>query len=117
MALKMTAQFTFSVLMFLFLIGMSSSSSPTMISNPDWYEVRDGSYSKAHRVDDSTAQWTQQVSLERLEVLANDMALHLPFESCTEEKLTRQNKYADHLGQNSKFEEVHQVLFSFCLLI
>lgn len=102
--------------MFLFLIVLSFASSPMIIANPDWYEVRDGSYGKANRVDESGAQWTQKVSLERLEVLENDLAFNLPFESCTEDKLTRQNKYADHLGQNSKFVEVHQVLFSFYLL-
>lgn len=84
---------------------------------PDRYEVRDGIFKLAHRVDDNGTQWTQKVSLERLEVLANDRALNLPFASCTEEKFTRQNKYADHLGQDSKFEEIHQVPLRFHLLI
>ena len=91
--------------------------SPTVISMPDWYEVRDGTFKLAHRVDDNGTQWTQKVSLERLEVLANDRALNLPLASCTEEKFTRQNKYADHLGQDSKFEEIHQVPLRFYLLI
>ena len=90
--------------------------SPTVISMQDWYEVRDGTVKLTHRVDDNGTQWTQKVSLERLEVLANDRALNLPLASCTEEKLTRQNKYADHLGQDSKFEEIHQVPLRFYLL-
>lgn len=110
MALKMAAV-TFRILVFLSsCIGVSSASTPTIISNPDTYEAQDGIYITEHRVDDSGTKWTQKASLGRLEVLANDMALNLPFESCMEEKLTRQNKYTDHLGQNSKFKEIHQVL-------
>lgn len=95
----------------------TAAPSPAVISMPDRYEVRDGIFKLAHRLDDNGTQWTQKVSLERLEVLANDRALNLPFASCTEEKFTRQNKYADHLGQDSKFEEIHQVPLRFHLLI
>ena len=95
----------------------TAASSPAVISMPDRYEVRDGTLKLAHRTDDNGTQWTQKVSLERLEVLANDRALNLPLASCIEEKFTRQNKYADHLGQDSKFEEIHQVLLRFYLLI
>ena len=95
----------------------TATPSPTVISMPDQYEVRDGTLKLAHRVDDNGTQWTQKVILERLEVLANDRALDLPFASCTEEKFTRQNKYADDLGQDSKFEEIHQVLLRLYLLI
>lgn len=113
MGLKMATGFTFIILVLSLCSSVLSDSTPVIISNPDRYEVRDGRYYIEHLVDQSGTRWTRKVSLERLEVLANDMILDLPFESCTEEKLTRQNKYADHLGQNSKFEEIHQVIFSF----
>ena len=113
----MVNKFTGSLLLIIFMGIFTVAPSPTVISMPDWYEVRDGTFKLAHRVDDNGTQWTQKVSLERLEVLANDRALNLPLASCTEEKLTRQNKYADHLGQDSKFEEIHQVPLRFYLLM
>lgn len=114
----MATKFTFSLLVLSLFIGIfTAASSPAIISVPDRYEVRDGTFNKAHRVDDNGTQWTQKVNLERLEVLANDRAINLPFASCTEEKLTTRNKYTDHLGQDSKFEEIHQVLLRFYLLI
>lgn len=110
LVLTMVNKFTCRLLVLLFTSIFPATASPTIISMPDRYEVRDGTFKLAHRVDDNGTQWTQKVSLERLEVLENDKALNLPFASCTEEKFTGQNKYADHLGQDSKFEEIHQVL-------
>lgn len=109
MALKRRPGISFCVFMIQFFIHIASTSTPTIISIQDWYEVRDGGYVVERRVDDKGAQWTQKASLDRLEVLANDIALNLTLESCTEDKSTQQNLYADHGGQNSKFQEVHQV--------
>ena len=117
LVLTMVSKFTCSLLLLIFMSIFTAAPSQTVISMADRYEVRDGILKLAHRVDDNGTQWTQKVSLERLEVLANDRALNLPFASCTEEKFTRQNKYADHLGQDSKFEEIHKVPLRFYLLI
>ena len=113
----MANKFTCSLLLLLFMGIFTAAPSPAVISMPDQYEVRDGTLKLAHRVDDNGTHWTQRVILERLEVLANDRAVNLPFASCTEEKFTRQDKYADHLGQDSKFEEIHQVLLRLYLLM
>lgn len=102
------------VIAVLFVIFVSSTAAPVLMAIPDMYEVRDGGYALERHYDSiSGRQWTTQVSLEKLEVVLNDMAYGLPLESCIEEKMTRDNKYADHAGQNSKFEEVHEVQFIF----
>ena len=96
----------FFALTILFVIRSSTSSTPTLIPKEDLYEVRDGSYSTERRIDQ------KQANLDRLEVLANDAVLNLTFRSCIEDKSTEQNQYADDVGQNSKFEDVHQVFKS-----
>ena len=73
------------------------------------YEVRDGRAIERHVDFVSGREWKTEVNLERLEVVLNDVVYGLPFESCIEEKMTRDNKYPDQDGQNSRFEEVHQV--------
>lgn len=95
----------FFALTILFVIRSSTSSTPTLIPKEDLYEVRDGSYSTERRIDQKGDHWTRQANLDRLEVLANDAVLNLTFRSCIEDK----NQYADDVGQNSKFEDVHQV--------
>lgn len=99
----------FFALTILFVIRSSTSSTPTLIPKEDLYEVRDGSYSTERRIDHKGDHWTRQANLDRLEVLANDAVLNLTFRSCIEDKSTEQNQYADDVGQNSKFEDVHQV--------
>lgn len=76
----------------------------------DLYEIGDDGNAVEHRVREGGVQWKRQVNLKKLEVLANDVVLSLPYESCLEDKLTGQNKYSDHDEQNSKFEEIHQVI-------
>ena len=102
----------FFALTILFVIRSSTSSTPTLIPKEDLYEVRDGSYSTERRIDQKGDHWTRQANLDRLEVLANDAVLNLTFRSCIEDKSTEQNQYADDVGQNSKFEDVHQVFKS-----
>ena len=82
----------------------------------DLYEVGDDGIAREHRVSEDGVQLKRRVSLEKLDVLTNDVVLSLPLESCLEDKLTGQNKYADHVEQNSKFEEIHQVMLSFATL-
>ena len=101
--------FLFFALTILFVIRSSTSSTPTLIPKEDLYEVRDGSYWTERRIDEKGDHWTRQANLDRLEVLANDAVLNLTFRSCIEDKSTEQNQYADDAGQNSKFEDVHQV--------
>ena len=72
------------------------------------YEVRDGEAFQLHH-DSVSGQRKTKVNLERLEVVRNDLVFGLPFESCIEEKMARENKYAASDGHNSRFEEVHQV--------
>ena len=72
------------------------------------YEVRDGEAFELHH-DSVSGQRKTKVNLERLEVVRNDLVFGLPFESCIEEKMARVNKYAVSDGDNSRFEEVHQV--------
>ena len=114
MALKRGTEISYCVFVISCFMHTAFSSTPTLISVQDWYEVRDGSYAIEQRVDDKGDQWSKEVSLDRLEVLVNDAVLNMTFETCIEDKSTQQNKYADHAGQNSKFQEVHQVhWFSF----
>ena len=72
------------------------------------YEVRDGEAFELHH-DSVSGQRKTKVNLERLEVVRNDLVFGLPFESCIEEKMARDNKYAASDGHNSRFKEVHQV--------
>ena len=72
------------------------------------YEVRDGEAFQLHH-DSVSGQRKTKVNLERLEVVRNDLVFGLPFESCIEEKMARENKYAASDGHNSRFEEVHLV--------
>ena len=88
-----------------------------LFANDDLYEVGDGGNVVEHRVDNEGVPWKQQADLHRLEVLSNDLVTGLPFKSCIEEKLTRQIKYGDYAGKNSKFEEIHQVMFSFLTFV
>ena len=109
--------FAFAIL---FVIPSSTSSTPTLIPEEDLHEVRDGSYSTERRIDEKGDHWTRQANFDRLEVLANDAVLNLTFRSCIEGKSAEQNQYADDVGQNSKFEDVHQVFknrFVFCSTI
>ncbi len=76
----------------------------------DLYEVGDDGNAVEHRVGEDGVQWKRQVNLKKLEVLTNDVVLSLPYKSCLEDKLTGQNKFADHDEQNSKFVEIHQVI-------
>ena len=85
-----------------------STATPLLITLPEMYEVRDGEAFQLHH-DSVSGQRKTKVNLERLEVVRNDLVFGLPFESCIEEKMTRDNKYAASDRHNSRFEEVHQV--------
>lgn len=99
-------------IVYVFFNYVWSSPTPMLFANDDLYEVGDGENVVEHRVDNEGVPWKQQADLHRLEVLSNDLVTGLPFKSCIEEKLTRQIKYGDYAGKNSKFEEIHQVMFS-----
>jgi len=102
------------VIAILLIVFVCSTAAPILMAIPDMYEVRHGGYALERHYDSiSGRQWTTQVSLEKLEVVLNDMAYGMPLESCIEEKMTGDNKYTLHAGQNSKFEEVHEVQFIF----
>lgn len=85
-----------------------STATPQLITLPEMYEVRDGEAFELHH-DSVSGQRKTKVNLERLEVVRNDLVFGLPFESCIEEKMARDNKYAASDGHNSRFKEVHQV--------
>lgn len=91
-----------------------SSATPSLYVVSDLYEVAGDGNTFEHRVDNEGKQWKRKVNLERLEVLSNDLAFGLPFDSCLEDKLT--NIHDKHDEQKSKFEEIHQVRFSFVTL-
>ena len=108
----MTLMETFAIFAILRLIFIRSSATPFLVAIPDIYKVRSGGHAlKEHYDSINGRQWKTKASLDRLELLLNDLAYNLPFETCIEEKMTRENKYADQGGQNVGFEEVHQVQF------
>ena len=88
-----------------------SSATPSLHTISDLYEVDGNGNAFEHRVDSEGKQWKRKVNLKRLEVLSNDVVLGLPYDSCLEDKLT--NIYDKRDKQKSKFEEIHQVRFSF----
>ena len=102
---------TFAIFAILCLVFIRSSATPpVLIAIPDIYEVRSGGHALKEHYDSVTERhWKTEASLDRLELLLNDLAYNLPFETCIEEKMTRENKFADQAGQSFKFEEVHQV--------
>ena len=91
-----------------------SSATPSLYAITDLYEVSGDGNAFEHRVDNEGKQWKRKVNLKRLEVLSNDLAVALPFDSCLEDKLT--NIHDKHDDQKSKFEEIHQVRLSFVTL-
>ena len=97
------------ILAILCSISAYTTGAPTLLAIPDMYEVRDGGYAIERHFDSTGRQWKTQVNLERLEVVMNDVVYNLPFESCIEEKLTRDNKYEDYAGRKSRFDEIHKV--------
>ena len=107
------ASFRFrSILVCLLLNYVWSSPTPLLYANDDIYEVQNDGNVEEHRLNSKGVQWKIQTNLHRLEVLSNDRASKIPLESCIEEKLTGQIKYEDQGEKNSKFEEIHEVMFS-----
>ena len=102
---------TFAIFAILCLVFIRSSATPpVLVAIPDIYEVRSGGHALKEHYDSVTERhWKTKASLDRLELLLNDLAYNLPFETCIEEKMTRENKFADQAGQSFGFEEVHQV--------
>lgn len=101
---------TFAIFAILCLIFIRSSATPVLVAIPDIYEVRSGGHALKEHYDSITERhWKTKASLDMLELLRNDLAYNLPFETCIEEKVTRENKFADQAGQSFGFEEVHQV--------
>lgn len=100
------------VLAIVFLNFAASTATPTLFAISDLYEVGADGKAMELLVTDRV-QWKRSANLKNLEILTNDVVLSLPYESCVEDKLTGQNKYGDNAEEKSKFEEIHQVLFSF----
>lgn len=101
---------TFAILCSVFVC---STAAPTIFAIQDLYEVEDGGHAVTRHYDSATSRtWKSTVNLERLEVLKNDITHSLPFETCTEDKITSKNKHTDDVsGRNLGFKEVHQVMF------
>ena len=115
---KMKANYTTLRILAIVLLNYAwstwSSVTPSLYAISDLYEVVGDGNAFEHRVDNEGKQWKRKVNLKRLEVLSNDVALGLPFDSCLEDKLT--NIHGKHDEQKWKFEEIHQVRFSFATL-
>ena len=107
----MKANYSFRILAIVLCNYAWSSATPSVHAISDLYEVDGDGNAFEHRVDSEGKQWKRKVNLKRLEVLSNDVVFGLPFDSCIEDKLT--NIYVKHDLQKSKFEEIHQVRFSF----
>ena len=109
----MTANYiSLRVLAIVFFNFASSTATPMLFAIADLYEVGADGKAMELLVTDGV-QWKRTVNLKKLEILTNDVVLSLPHESCLEDKLTRQKRYGDNAEQKSKFEEIHQVMFSF----
>jgi len=90
-----------------------AAATPSLHAITDLYKINSDGNTFEYRVDNEGKEWKREVNLRRLEVLSNDLVLGLPFDSCLEEKLT--NTDDKHNEQKSKFEEIHQVIFSLLL--
>ena len=100
------------ILAILCSVFVCSTAAATIFAIQDLYEVEDGGHAVTRHYDSATKRtWKSRVNLERLEVLKNDISHSLPFETCTEDKITSKNKHADDSRRNLGFKEVHQVTF------
>ena len=94
-------------------VPYATSLNPSLYGVADNYVVMNGKDVRHYTRDDRGKPWKPKASLDRLELLHNDVLYNLPSESCVvaeSSEFLGQNELRQNISQY--FREVHQVKFN-----